>query len=292
MQTPKISFEFFPPKSAAQERRFWRTFGALEALEPEYVSVTWGALGAASAASLAVLEPLSRETRVPVAAHLTCAGQTSGELHDILDQLAALGISRIVALRGDPSAQREEAARTRADTFGHATDLVELIALRGGFEISVSAYPETHPEAIDSGSDLHWLNRKFELGATRAITQFFFEAETFLRFRDRAVAEGIDGALVPGLLPVHDVDKVAGFARQCGASVPERLHERFSHAKTADERIEMAVDQCAGLCDELVREGVDELHLYTLNQSTLARRIVERIQGSGVGSRSRVDAAA
>jgi len=274
---PRLSFEFFPPRDEAQSRRFWRTVGALEPLAPSYVSLTWGALGSDSRASLDALALLDRDTSFEVAAHLSCIGQTADELRATLDTLEGLGISRIVALRGDAPDARAAAP----DAFRHASELVSLIATeRPHLDISVAAYPETHPEAPSSDDDLHWLARKLERGASRAITQFFFEPETFLRWRDRAVRAGIDKPLVPGILPVHDIGRVQRFASRCGASVPPALIARFERAASEAERRSLAVEQCIELCRALGREGVEELHLYTLNQSSPTHAIASELLGT------------
>ena len=203
--TTRLSYEFFPPRSEAQSRRFWRTLGALEPLAPHYVSLTWGALGSDSGASLETLALLARDTTLDVAAHLSCVGQTRTELRATLDTLEGFGVGRIVALRGDVVD-----GRTVAPTAcTHASDLVELIAAeRPHLDVSVAAYPETHPEAASAEDDVRHLGHKLDAGADRAITQFFFEPDTYLRWRDRTRAAGITKPLVPGILPVHDIAKV------------------------------------------------------------------------------------
>lgn len=278
--TPRLSFEFFPPRSDAQSRRFWRTIGALESLAPSYVSLTWGALGSDSRASLETLELLARDTSLDVAAHLSCIGQSAPELRATLDELEGFGVRRIVALRGDVVDGADVAPRA----FRHASELVELIATeRPHLDVSVAAYPETHPESAGVDDDLHWLARKLERGAARAITQFFFEPETYLRWRDRARAAGIDKPLVPGILPVHDIDKVGEFAAKCGATVPRALLERFGAERDAAGREALAVEQCVNLCRTLAREGVDAFHLYTLNRSNLAHAVAVELLGTEVG---------
>jgi len=280
MRNPRLSFEFFPPKSERQRGRFWRTFGALEHLKPDFVSVTWGAQGADSASSVALLEELVAETSVPVVAHLTCAGLTRHDVQATLDRLRQLGISRLLALRGDDVSSHDAPGALR-----HATDLLEIIAERGGFETSVSAYPEVHPEAHSAADDLKWLKRKAALGARRAITQFFFEPVPFLRLRD-ALASGEEGAatgmtLVPGILPVHDIDGVVSFADKCGSTVPTWLRERFLATDDPLARRQIAADVATALCETLMREGVEDLHLYTLNRAELAAEVAQRL---GAGS--------
>ena len=280
---PRLSFEFFPPRGDAQSRRFWRTLGALEPLAPSYVSLTWGALGSDSGPSLETLALLDRDTDLDVAAHLSCIGQTAGELRATLDVLEGHGVSRIVALRGDVV----DGATVAPTAFRHASELVRLIAdERPHLDVGVAAYPETHPEAADLDTDLHWLAHKLGEGADRAITQFFFEPETFLRWRERARAAGVDAPLVPGILPVHDIDRVTGFAAKCGARVPDALVARFSAERDAGARHALAVEQCVELCRALEREGVDEFHLYTLNRSELAHPIAVELLGEGRARRA------
>jgi len=275
-QPSLLSFEFFPPRSEAQSRRFWRTLGALEPLAPDYISLTWGALGSDSRASLETLALLARDTTLDVAAHLSCIGQTRTDLRTTLDTLESFGIRRIVALRGDVAAGNTLVPAT----CRHASDLVELIAAeRPHLDVSVAAYPEVHPEARDEGTDLQWLERKLEAGAARAITQFFFEPGTYLRWRDRAVRTGIEKPLVPGILPIHDIDKVCSFATKCGAAVPDTLRERFDRRHDEASRRAMAIEHAVELCRALECEGVEAFHLYTLNQSTLAHPIACELMG-------------
>jgi methylenetetrahydrofolate reductase (NADPH) len=274
MTAPALSFEFFPPKNDVQKRRFWRSYGALEALQPSQVSVTWGAMGAECGPSLELIESLCAETAIPVVAHLTCSGMTYERGNATLDRLKALGVSRILALRGDDQ-PAGEAADKSADKSGgpcmkHATDLVELITNRGDFEVSVAAYPETHPEALSATDDIQWLARKAELGADSAITQFFFDVDQFLRWRDRVASQGINITIVPGVLPVGDIDKVVRFAAACGAAVPDELVERFTQLAQPVDRARLAVDVAAELCQRLHAEGIEQFHVYTLNRSALS----------------------
>lgn len=265
MKQPRLSFEFFPPRNEAQLRRFWRTLGCLETVKPEYLSMTWGALGSTSQASLDILEPLIKETKVPVAAHLSCAGQTPDSVRQNIAILEKMGVTRFLALRGDLG---ENKPVTGALT--NASDLVAILAESSDRDISVAAYPEVHPESASLADDIHWLKHKLDAGAQRAITQFFFEAETFLRFRDKAQAAGISQTLVPGILPIHDIDKVQGFSAKCGASVSATLIKRFEKVTTAADKAAAAVEHSVELCNELRREGVDDFHIYTLNQAPLS----------------------
>ena len=286
MPTIDISYEFFPPRSEAQERRFWHTVGNLETLGPSYISLTWGALGSAIEASLAVLEQLVTMTDVPVTAHLCCAGQTQDQMKGIIERLEALGITRFLALRGDLT-EETRASLGKSEVMRHASELVSLLATDSKRHISVSGYPEVHPESESAQSDLGWLKHKLDSGASQAITQFFFEADTFLRFRDRAAAAGISQPIVPGILPVHDIDNVLDFSKRCGASVPEQMVKLFRQADSEESSQEIAVDHCVNLCNHLRQEGVDNFHLYTLNKSNLSYRVSRELLG-----RSRAAAAA
>ncbi len=290
MSAPTLSFEFYPPRTDSQKNRFWRTLGCLETLSPEFVSVTYGALGSGSEASMELVGALLNDNSIPVAAHLTCSGQTRDDMNRVLDDLVDLGVQHIVALRGDkptPVAKsRSDSASSSAKAapvmqFGH--ELVALIAERPEIDISVAAYPETHPEAASSDADLQHLKQKLDAGATRALTQFFFEAESFLRWRDRAVKCGIDKPLVPGILPIHNIDKVINFSSRCGTHVPSSLIQEFQQASEEDSQ-RLALEQCVTLCNQLQREGVDTFHLYTLNQSNLAYAVSQQLMGVGASS--------
>jgi len=265
---PNISLEFFPPRSVSQQTQFWETLHKLESINPSYISMTWGALGSSSKASLEILEPLLKHSPTPVTAHLTCSGQSEAQVRESIKTLEKLGIQRFLALRGDAvSSQKSE------DCLHHASDLVSILAEQPDRHISVAAYPEAHPESADRYHDLLWLRNKLNAGACSAITQFFFEADTFLRFRDSAVACGITQKLVPGILPIHDIAKVQSFSEKCAAYVPSALVERFSFATTAAEKTDLAVEHSVQLCQQLQREGVNDFHLYTLNQSELSLKI-------------------
>ena len=285
MSQPSLSFEFFPPRSEAQQRRFWQTLGCLQTLNPAYISMTWGALGSTSKASLDVLENLVKDATVPVTAHLSCSGQTEAQMSVMIEKLHALGITRFLALRGDNSANESTDAANKASgeqTLAHASDLVSLLARDPSRDITVAAYPEVHPESPSAEADMFRLKEKLDAGATRAITQFFFEADTFLRFRDRAVSAGIHQTLVPGILPIHDIQKVADFSSRCGATVPEHLFARFGKADTDESRRSEAVEQCVELCQRLRREGINEFHIYTLNQAPLAYDVSRELMGRSV----------
>ena len=300
MTAPRLSFEFFPPKGEAMRETLAEAHATLGRFEPEFVSVTWGALGAESDASLDALGQLDVAGAAPRAAHLTCTGRRPAHVHAMLDEIEARGVRHVVALRGDRPSGLGRVSRSGKETgegrearpLRYATDLIELVAARGGFEISASAYPETHPEARNAEHDIDVLKRKFELGATRALTQFFFEPATFLRFRDACAARGVTGPIVPGILPIRDIERAVEFAEKCGANVPEALRERFRAAPDDAARERLAVDQATELCEALVAEGVDELHFYTLNRAEPTREICERLVGGDVARDGAAPAAA
>jgi methylenetetrahydrofolate reductase (NADPH) len=263
----KFSYEFFPPRSAEMERRLWRSMGQLERLQPEFFSMTYGALGSAQQISVDSAIAMHNESPVAVAAHLTCADAGVDRVLDVARRFQAAGIRRIVALRGDASGS---SAGSPGYAYASAAELVAALAEMDVFDISVAAYPEGHPQSRGELDDLRHLQRKFAAGATRAITQYFFTADSYLRFRDRALAFGIDNPVVPGILPVHDLDKVLSFSRRCGATVPVRLAARFERVRRDPQAsYRLSVELAVQLCEQLLREGVDHFHFYTLNQTDM-----------------------
>ena len=282
----RFSYEFFPPRKTEQHRRFWHTVGCLETLSPAYFSVTYGALGTSQKESFAVIQNLMEEAATPVAAHLTCIKQTSEEVRSRLHELKSLGVNHIVALRGDEPASETKSSKvgtTESSTqqLLFAEQLVQLISEVGGFEISVAAYPETHPEALSQRADLENLKRKFDAGATRALTQYFYDCDAFLKFRDQAASLGIDAdALVPGILPVHNIENVIAFSKRCGTHVPQPLIDHFrKFAGSPDKAREQAITQCVTQCNLLAAEGIKDFHFYTLNQSDLAYQVTRELTG-------------
>jgi len=281
-----FSYEFFPPRKVEQHRRFWHTVGCLETLSPAYFSVTYGALGTSQKESFGVIGNLTEEAATPVAAHLTCIKQSADEIRGNLHELKLLGVNHIVALRGDAPANeaKSDGAKTRESSGSHllfAEELVHLINEVGGFEISVAAYPETHPEAVSQRADLENLLGKFNAGATRALTQYFYDCDTFLRFRDQAANLGIDAeAIVPGILPVHNIENVIAFSKRCGTRVPQALIDHFrKFANEPQKAREQAIAQCVTQCNLLAAEGIRDFHFYTLNQSDLAYQVTRELTG-------------
>lgn len=266
----QVSFEFFPPHSAAMQATLWASVRHLEPLAPRFVSVTYGADGSTRERTHASVERIVRETSLTAAPHLTCIDASRGEIEAIAREYWDLGIRHLVALRGDLP-QDDPDYRPPADGFEYASELVACLKRIADFDISVAAYPEVHPEAVSADSDLDNLKRKLDAGANRAITQFFFGTELYLRFRDRAAAVGIDSAIVPGILPVTRFQQLKRFAATCGATLPPWLSDRFSGLDEDRPTQQMIA---ASVAIEQVRqlraEGVTAFHFYTLNRSELS----------------------
>lgn len=273
MTVPAISFEFFPPQNLAGSFRLWDTVQALAPLDPRFVSVTYGAGGSTRELTREAVATLHAHSGLNVAAHLTCVNATRGETLDIARGFAESGVTEIVALRGDPP---RGAGRFTPHPGGFATsvDLISALAATGDFTIRVGAYPDTHPEAANARADIDWLKRKLDAGADEALTQFFFEADTFLRFRDACDKAGIDvSRITPGILPIENWKGARNFARRCGARVPRWLEDAFDKAIRDGREDLLAVAVCSELCSDLTDEGVERLHFYTLNRPELTRDV-------------------
>ena len=272
MTTPNISFEFFPPQSLDASFRLWETVQALAPMDPNFVSVTYGAGGTTRKLTHEAVGAIHANYGLNVAAHLTCVDATKAETKEIVDAYAEAGVTEIVALRGDPP---KGAARFQphAEGFASSVELIETLAQDGRFNIRCGAYPEPHPEAADTLADVKWLKRKVEAGATSAITQFFFEAETFFRFRDACEKEGIDAKIIPGILPIQSWKGAKNFALRCGTSIPAWVEEAFEAATRDDREQLLATALCTELCDDLIAGGVEDLHFYTLNRPGLTRDV-------------------
>lgn len=271
MSRPSLSFEFFPPKSLPQSFRLWDCVTALAPLAPDFVSVTYGAGGTTRRLTHEAVEAIGAQTGLDVAAHLTCVEASKQETLAIADQYRAAGVSRIVALRGDPP---KGAGRFRAqpDGFSGSVDLVAALADRG-FDVTVGAYPERHPDSADHAADIEHLKRKIDAGADTAITQFFFEAETFFRFRDACEKAGIDTTLIPGILPVENWPGTRRFAQACGTTIPPVVADGFENAERDGGGDLLATALATELCDDLLSGGVEHLHFYTLNKPELTRDV-------------------
>ncbi|MBO6521885.1 MAG: methylenetetrahydrofolate reductase [Rhodospirillales bacterium] len=268
-----VSFEFFPPKSDEAAETLWQAIKRLEPLGPSYVSVTYGAGGTTRERTHSTVTRIANETSMAPAAHLTCVGATRDEVDQVAQAYWDGGIRHIVALRGDApdGANRYE---PHPGGYAYASDLVAGLKRIGDFEISVAAYPETHPEALSAEADLDNLKRKIDAGATRAITQFFFDPDVFLRFLDRARAAGIAIPIVPGIIPVTNFTQTAKFAKMCGADVPDWMHGLFDGLDEDPEtRKLVAASVCAEQCRVLHANGIDEFHFYTMNKADLCYAI-------------------
>lgn len=273
---PELSFEFFPPSSTSANLRLWRAVERLAPLGPNFVSVTYGAGGTTRDRTYSAIMTIRDRARLNVAGHLTCVSASKAEVLAVAEKYRSMGVTRIVALRGDPPKGADH-FQPHPDGFESGADLVEGLAKMGGFDISVAAYPEKHPEAKDLDADIENLKRKIDAGASRAITQFFFDNEFFLRFRDRAEKAGISVPIVPGVLPIENFDKMTSFAARCATSVPDWMHDAFRNAKTDEDKELLATSICADQCDELRKEGVEHLHFYTLNNPDLTFNICRAI---------------
>jgi methylenetetrahydrofolate reductase (NADPH) len=273
MPPPKLSFEFFPPKNEALEQSLWAAIRRLEPLGPRFVSVTYGAGGTTRTRTHETVARLARETSLTPAAHLTCVGATRDEVDEVARGYLEAGVRHIVALRGDPPAGASEYT-PHAGGYAQAEDLVRGLRRIGDFEVSVGAYPETHPAAASDTADLDFLKRKIDAGATRAITQYFFDSDVYLRFIDRCAAAGITVPIVPGILPVSNFAQVKKFSAMCGTSVPAWMGRLFEGLdEDADSRRMVAAVVAAEQVRLLQANGVDEFHFYTLNRADLTYAI-------------------
>lgn len=277
-----VSFEFFPPKPGEAAENFWRTLNKLEAIRPRFVSVTYGAGGTTRDRTLSIVTRILGDTSLKPAAHLTCVGASREEVNAVVRDYWNAGIRHIVALRGDPPGGAGARFAPHPEGYRNAADLVRGIRNQGEFEVSVSAYPEKHPEAVSVEEDLAFLADKADHGATRALSQFFFNNAAFLRFRDRVIARGIDIEIVPGILPITSFTRVKEFAAKCGASIPAALAARFQGLDEDPEtRNLVAAMVAAEQVETLRREGVSAFHFYTLNRADLVYAIC-RVLGLGV----------
>ena len=282
---PIVSFEFFPPADAAMEATLWQSVQRLAPLAPRFVSVTYGADGSTRDRTHQLVRRIKQETALTGAPHLTCVGASRGEVLNIARRYWDEGIRHIVALRGDPP-QGATRYEPHPDGFAYGADLVAGLRALADFDISVAAYPEGHPETPSVEADLDNLRRKVDAGATRAITQFFFDTDDYLRYRDRCVASGIRVSIVPGILPIGRFQQVQRFAARCGAKVPASLAERFAGLDDdPDTRRLIAANFAIEQVSRLRRHGVDEFHFYTLNRAELTFAICHALglRGAAAG---------
>lgn len=272
MTAPRISFEFFPPQTLDASFRLWETVQMLAPLKPTFASVTYGAGGTTRKLTHDAVTTIGKNYGLNVAAHLTCVDATRAETLEIAKAYADAGVTEIVALRGD-APKGADRFTPQPDGFASSVDLIEALAATGNFKLRVGAYPEPHPDSADTLADVRWLKRKIDAGASSAITQFFFEPDTFLRFRDLCAKEGITAPIIPGILPIDNWEGVRKFATRCGSNVPQWLDEAFTTAKRDNREELLSVALCTELCDTLLNEGVEDLHFYTLNRPHLTREV-------------------
>jgi methylenetetrahydrofolate reductase (NADPH) len=268
---PTISFEFFPPKTEEMERNLWETVTRLAPLDPSFVSVTYGAGGSTRERTHSTIARILSETELRPAAHLTCVGAARGEIDEIVSRYRDIGVRHIVALRGDPPGGIGTAYSTHPEGYRSSADLVASIKRQHcDIEVSVSAYPEKHPESPDIDADIDVLKAKVDAGATRAITQVFFDNDLYLRYVDRVRARGIDIPIVPGIMPMHNFRQARNFVTKAGTTVPSWLAEKFEGLDDdAETRKLVAATVAAGQVQKLVKRGVDTFHFYTMNRADL-----------------------
>jgi methylenetetrahydrofolate reductase (NADPH) len=277
-----ISFEFFPPKTPKFEAKLWQSIEQLAPIEPKFVSVTYGAGGSTRFATHKIVKNIINDTELNVAAHLTCVAATKEEVDSVIDDYKSIGVNHIVALRGDMPDMG--LFKAHPDGYSSSVDLVEAIKQHGCFEITVSAYPEKHPESSSFEADINLLKAKIDAGADQAITQFAFDIDAYLIFRDKLVADGINIPVIPGIMPSTNFKGVQSMAEKCGTSIPEWLSAKYIGLEDDFERrqeisIKVAVDQCR----KLISEGFDQLHFYTLNQHKVISEVCN-ILGLGAAS--------
>ncbi|MBR1122949.1 methylenetetrahydrofolate reductase [NAD(P)H] [Bradyrhizobium lablabi] len=271
LKSPKISFEFFPPKTEEMEKNLWETIKRLAPLAPNFVSVTYGAGGSTRERTHSTIARILGETDLLPAAHLTCVGASRGEIDEIVGRYHDIGVRHIVALRGDPPGGIGTPYSTHPDGYQTSAELVAGIKKQhADIEISVSAYPEKHPESRDIDADIDMLKAKVDAGATRAITQVFFDNELYLRYLDRVRARGITIPIVPGIMPMHNFKQARNFVTRAGTTVPDWLAEKFEGLDDdAETRKLVAATVAAGQVQKLAKFGVDTFHFYTMNRADL-----------------------
>jgi methylenetetrahydrofolate reductase (NADPH) len=270
LQGLRVSFEFFPPKNAKMEDMLWQSVRRLEPYGPQFCSVTYGAGGSTRERTHATLARMLNETSLTPAAHLTCVSATRAEVDDVIRAYYAIGVRHVVALRGDPPEGAGSIYKPHPNGYDSSAELVRGVKAIGDFEVSVSAYPEKHPESPDIDADFDMLQRKVDAGADRAITQFFFDNAHFFRYLERVRARGIDVPITPGIVAIHNFKQVAGFAAKCGASVPAWVAQRFEGLEDGGTTAHMvAAALAAEQVSQLAEAGIREFHFYTMNRADL-----------------------
>jgi len=277
-----ISFEFFPPKTPKLEAKLWQSIERLAPIGPKFISVTYGAGGTTRTATHKIVKNIINDTELNAAAHLTCVAATKEEVDSVIDNYKSIGVNHIVALRGDMPDM--ESFQPHPNGYSSSVNLVEAIKQHGCFDVTVSAYPEKHPESSSFETDINLLKAKIDAGADQAITQFAFDNDVYSSFRDKVIAGGINIPLIPGIMPTTNFKGVQSMAEKCGTSIPEWLSAQYTGLENDFERrqaisIKVAVDQCR----QLISEGFDRLHFYTLNQHKVISEVCN-ILGLGAGS--------
>ena len=280
-----ISFEFFPPKSAETEAKLWDVVNELSVIGPNFVSITYGAGGSTRDRTHKCVKHIVTKTDLKPAAHLTCVAASKFEVDEVIEDYANAGVKHIVALRGDMPDMA--AFSPHPDGYSGSVELVEALAKRGGFDITVSAYPEKHPESDNMQTDIDLLKAKIDAGATCAITQFVFDTEQYYRFRDLLADNQINIPVIPGIMPTTNFKGVLRMSEACGASVPERMKNKFDGLNEDLESrralaIEIAIDQCR----DLINSGFEYLHFYTLNQATVTKAVCNALSLDKIGAHS------
>ena len=280
-----ISFEFFPPKSAKTEAKLWDVVNELSVIGPDFVSITYGAGGSTRDRTHKCVKHIVTKTDLKPAAHLTCVAASKSEVDEVIEDYADAGVKHIVALRGDMPDMA--AFSPHPDGYSGSVELVESLAKRGGFDITVSAYPEKHPESDNMQTDIDLLKAKIDAGATRAITQFVFDTEQYYRFRDLLADNQINIPVIPGIMPTTNFKGVLRMSEACGASVPEWMKNKFDGLdEDLESRRELAIEIAIDQCRDLINSGFENLHFYTLNQATVTKAACNALSLEKVGGHS------
>ena len=277
---PLFSFEFFPPKTDQAARDLFKTIDQLQALRPDFVTVTYGAGGSTRERTIELVTEIKHRLRIEVAAHLTCVGHTAAEIGAIAERLRVNGIENLMALRGDPPRGETRFVQPEGG-FGHATELIGFLRERFDFCVGAAAYPEKHLEAPSLDDDVRWTREKVACGAAFLTTQLFFEAETYFAFAKRARASGIRVPILPGIMPVTNVAQIERFTKMCGATIPPALRDRLARADGDKDVVRVGVDWATEQAEALLAAGAPGIHFYTLNRSFATREIFARLQAEG-----------